>query len=450
MTQQAAMTRVVVLGGGIAGLTTALALARRGASVDVLEQDRSPAPFGRRGAAGWLRPGVPQAPHAHVFGPDCPQLLAAELPDVLSLLLAAGAREIPLPGSGPALAMRRPLFDWVLRRAAEREPGVRVHDGTPATGLRFEGSRLTGVRVPGGVLATTVAVDATGADGPVAGWLAGAESRCHSGVGKPHSRAVRQPRPPGDDDPRWPDRATAYVSRCYALRWPGDPGELNLGAAAGGLLDGYSCRAVPGDNQTVTVTFGVPAGDLALGGGAVGAGALAGLREPASFQVAAELVPVIVDWVDPRSADPLTGVRVLDGWPARCRAAGQLPADLSGSPAGLVSVGDATAGRCPAPESGYGVARALAQALACAAALDGDRLAAAQAMAADRTTASRHDPDPRHDPAGGSGQASRHDPAGGPAPDGVPGPLPLLPGPDAGELAEQMARRAVPVLVGGR
>lgn len=357
--------RVVILGAGVAGLTTALALARGGVPVDVLERDRAAAPLGRRTAATWVRDGAPQVQHAHVFGSDFHQLLASELPDVLALLLAAGAREVPagdVAGTRLTLAMRRPLLDWVLRRVAEREPGVRVHCGTSVTSLRTDGSRLTGIVVGGGVLSTDLAVDATGSGTRTAGWLA------DLGYGTHADRADRRP-------------TTTYYSRCYAVRWPEQPGPVDFRVPAGGGFDGYTCRAAPGDNNTFTVTFGIPdAGDdhaddpteePANDPGA----AISALRMPDGFQAAAERLPLISDWVDPRSADPLTGIAVLrerrspgaGGSPAAARRPSS-PAAAAPLP-GLVAVGDA---RGPAdPDAGDGVARAMAQGLACASAIVG-------------------------------------------------------------------------------
>ncbi|HTK66768.1 MAG TPA: FAD-dependent oxidoreductase [Pseudonocardia sp.] len=351
--------RAVILGAGVAGLTTALALARGGVPVDVLERDRAQAPLGRRSAATWVREGAPQVQHAHVFGPDFHRLLARELPDVLALLLAAGAHEFSVgshdlpaaelsapghssggsPGPGSALALRRPLLDWVLRRVAEREPGVRVHCGTPATGLRTDGSRLTGVLVEGGVLAADLAVDATGSRTRTAAWLADLGYSCAHPV---------TPDPPA---------STTYYSRCYSRRWPGDPGAVDFGAALGGGFDGYQCRAVPGDNDTFTVTFGIP--DASVDAAAVPSA----LRMPQGFQAAAEHVPLIADWVDPRTADPLTGVAVLKDWPP---PGGRGVPDLASLP-GLVAVGDARGASDPAAADGVTVA--MAQGLACASAI---------------------------------------------------------------------------------
>ena len=391
---------VVVIGAGVSGLTTAIGLARRGVPVHVLERDRTPAPHGRRGAGGWYRDSAPQAGQGHVFPPGCYQLLADELPDVLARLLELGARELPVSGGsggsgGVALAVRRPLFDWMLRRVAEREPGVLVHGGLAATGLRASGGRLSGVQVRDGVVPADLAVDATGAHGPVPGWLDELE---HRDAGP----RVAEPRRPGDSAPAGDGmRAEASVgagdgegagdgvrsgdivragdgvpagadhyTRSYVLHWPdaGDPGELNLGGlAAGGDFGGYSCRVVPADNHTFTVTFTVAAG--ALGSpptgqtGSAPAGplepGLAGLCDPESFQAAALGLSRVGEWVDAAVAEPLTGVTVLSVPAARhgrAKDSARLP--------GLLAVGDAL--RTGDPVWCSGLAVALASGLACA------------------------------------------------------------------------------------
>jgi len=353
--------KVLVLGAGVAGLTTAIALSRRGIAVDVLERDRPRAPSGRRAAGSWYRDGVPHAGQGHVFSPRCHRLLAEELPDVLEQLVRHGARELAVGRSagrwdgpeaasaGTALAVRRPMFDWVLRRIAEREPALRVHSGVAATGLRTGGGRLSGVLVGGGVLATELAVDATGAFGPVAGWLDDLGQRPWS----------MEPRP----DPDARAAAADYFTRSYALHCPDElPGELNLGLAAGGDFGGYSCRVVPADNNTFTVMFTVPAGpsgsDSGSDGTPVGSG-LAALATPDGFQLAASRIPQVAGWVDPAAAEPLSGVTALRLPPVRRGGA----ADVARLP-GLVAVGDALHTGDPVWCSG--VAVALASGLACA------------------------------------------------------------------------------------
>ncbi|MDT7556664.1 MAG: hypothetical protein QOI68_1134 [Pseudonocardiales bacterium] len=352
-------SRALVLGAGVAGLTTAIALARRGVPVDVLERDAATAPSGRRGAGSWYRDGAPHAGQGHVFSPKSHQVLADELPDVLRQLLELGAREWsvgPSAGrwdgptsaeSGTALAVRRPVFDWVLRRVAEREPLLRVHSGAAATGLQTSGGRLSGVRVGRVVVPADFAVDATGAFGPVSSWL--------DDLGHPR---LAEPRADPDTAPTGAD----FYTRCYALHWPGEPGELNLGLAAGGDFGDYSCRVVPADNNTFTVMFTVPAG--APNG--AGESRLAPLSSPDGFQAAASSIPAIADWVDPAAAEPITGVTSLRLPPVRrggASAVSRLP--------GLVAVGDALHTGDPVWCSGMAVA--LASGLACASAVSAAR-----------------------------------------------------------------------------
>ena len=59
--------RIIVVGGGIAGLGTALACARDGHEVIVLERDDTPMPADADAAFAWERTGAPQVRHSHAF-----------------------------------------------------------------------------------------------------------------------------------------------------------------------------------------------------------------------------------------------------------------------------------------------------------------------------------------------------------------------------------------------
>ena len=159
--------RVVIAGAGIAGLTTALALARDGHAVTVVERDLTAMPATADDAfSAWARRGAPQVRHSHAFLARLRNLLQDRAPDVLEHLLAAGATEIrftdhlpetltdhaPRPGDDElvALACRRTTFEWVLRERALSRPGVALRDGVDVVGLDVTGGtrpRVVGARV---------------------------------------------------------------------------------------------------------------------------------------------------------------------------------------------------------------------------------------------------------------------------------------------------------------
>ncbi|HEY5011861.1 MAG TPA: FAD-dependent oxidoreductase, partial [Acidimicrobiia bacterium] len=264
--------RVVIAGAGIAGLAGALALARDGHTVTVVERDATPMPASADAAfSEWARSGAPQVRHSHAFLARLRNLLADRAPDVLERLLAAGATEIrftehlpetltdrsPRPGDDQlvALACRRTTFEWVLRRCVLECPGVALRDGVEITGIEIArdpgsgagaGARVIGARVRGvageDVLPADLFVDATGPRGGSDRWLADA------GVVEPAAEVH--------------ESGIVYLSRFYRLR-PGAEMPVGEGPIAGDL--GHLKFAVfVGDNRTFSVTLAVPADDRAL------------------------------------------------------------------------------------------------------------------------------------------------------------------------------------------
>ncbi|MEM1231830.1 MAG: FAD-dependent oxidoreductase [Pseudomonadota bacterium] len=157
MTTTSANTeRAVVLGGGIAGLCTALALASRGLEVQVLERDPPP-PEGDAEQAfhAWPRRGAAQFRHPHAFlGLMC-NLLQDNYPDLLDAFYAAGARRLdfqemlsaeledryrPAPGDERlwVLLCRRATIETVLRRYVSALPNVTITTGIHIDGLVTE------------------------------------------------------------------------------------------------------------------------------------------------------------------------------------------------------------------------------------------------------------------------------------------------------------------------
>src|SRR4051812_38229482 len=171
-------------------------LARDGHSVTVLERDPAPVPDDSTGAwDGWDRAGVAQFRQAHFIQARSRQVLAAELPDILDALEAAGALRLdplsrlpasiadrePRPGDERLVTTTapRPLLEHVLARTSEEQPGAEVRRGVAVSALetRRAGGRLqvTGVRDQDGrLLPADLVVDVMGRRSLLPGLLADA------------------------------------------------------------------------------------------------------------------------------------------------------------------------------------------------------------------------------------------------------------------------------------
>ena len=143
--------QVAVIGGGVSGLGSALALARQGHDVVVFERDDTPMPESADEAFEWDRRGAPQVRHSHAFLARLRNMLHDDYPDVYAAVLAEGATEMRFGEDLPPtitnferqpsddelvmLACRRTTFEWVLRRFALAEGRVRFRTGVAVDGL---------------------------------------------------------------------------------------------------------------------------------------------------------------------------------------------------------------------------------------------------------------------------------------------------------------------------
>ncbi|QJY49069.1 FAD-dependent oxidoreductase [Pseudonocardia broussonetiae] len=310
--------RTVIAGAGPTGLFAAIALARRGHAVTVVDRDPGPRPDGT-----WERAGVMQFHHPHGFRNQVVDALAAEMPEVLDALVAAGAERVTLPDRSMAtgLRCRRTVFERVLRAAARAEPGVALQRGHAQEVLRHRG-RAAGLRVDGRRVEADLVLDASGRSGRL-------------------GRGLRE-RPQGGDC------GVAYVSREYRLRPGVEFGPMENPSAAGALYPGYGALAFPHDNGVFSVLV-LRSGDdreLAL------------LRDRRAFEAAAAAIPLLAAWTDPGRAEPvgpvLPGGRLHNTWSGQLDADGEVPLT------GLVFVGDTVCTTNPA--AGRGIALALVQA----------------------------------------------------------------------------------------
>ena len=311
--------RAVVAGAGPTGLYAAIALARRGHEITVIDRDRGPG-----GDPWWDRRGVMQFHHPHHFRQQVIDALLAEMPEVRDGLLAAGAEPATVPGQPGlpgGLHCRRQTFERVLRSAAEAEPRVMLRTAHVDEVCR-EAGRATGVRAAGHRVDADLVIDASGRAGRL-------------------TRALRAPAEGGDC-------GISYVSRQYRLL-PG-VGEGPFNAPFGVILvyPGYLAAAFLHDNRIASALIARASADRRL----------AGLRTQAAFEAAVRAIPALAGWVGPGRARPLTpvlpGGRLYNSYRGQLNDAGQV------APDGLIYAGDSVCTTNPA--AGRGVTTSLLQA----------------------------------------------------------------------------------------
>ena len=176
--------RVLVIGAGIGGLCTALALASPQRELILLERDPAPPAGDAEGAfADWARRGVGHLRHSHAFLARLRLILRDEHPRLLADLLEAGCRELGFEqtlsddlktGYRPqavdkdfvVLTSRRTTLELVIRRYVEQLANVEIRSEVFVTGLKLDPGtplRVTGVTVEKGPdLRADLVVDAAG------------------------------------------------------------------------------------------------------------------------------------------------------------------------------------------------------------------------------------------------------------------------------------------------
>ena len=295
---------ILVAGAGIAGLNAAMALARPGRSVVVLDRDPAPPDLDPDTAFyDWERKGVTQLRHSHVFLGRLVKLIREHHPRLWEALLAAGAREFKfgeaLPPSLAAryaykkgdedmsfLFSRRSTLELVMRRYAQSLPGITFIPNAgirgPVVERRGTTVAVTGLRVTIGdteerVIDADAVVDATGRETQFPEWLE------PFGV-----RLDPDPRPAG----------ILYFTRHYRLRdgqdepsRDGPPGNGDLGYIKFGVF--------AADNRHFSLTLAVPEIESEL---------RTAIMRPEIFDRACAAMPGAARWTDPARAEPVTKV----------------------------------------------------------------------------------------------------------------------------------------------
>ena len=342
-----------MLGGGVAGLAASIALGREGHRVSVVERDDLT--VGEALASlDWRRAGIPHFQQPHAFTPRGRSEMRRTFPDVFDALIDAGAWDLDLrpklrgdlrPDDDDLafLAVRRPLIEWALRRAARAEVGITLLDQTTAHDLVVSrrangGLRVRGVRTSAGRLEADLVVDAMGRRSPARGWVAAAGGD------------------PGDV--RSSDCAILYYCRYYRVR---DGVELPDGPwipSPRGDLGYAAFSTFPGDNRTFCALVATPPADRAL----------KVLRDRHAFEAAIAMMPALDAWTNGDTSEPITDVLPM-GSLQNTIVAG--PAD-GDSAIGLIGVGDAICHTDPVASLGLSFALIHARHLAAAVRDHGD------------------------------------------------------------------------------
>ena len=144
---------VTIVGSGICGMFTGLALDRRGFDVTVIERDIPPPDCSANEAFfSWARRGVAQFRHPHAFlGLMC-SVLEENYPDLLEHFFEAGARKVSFEDSVPdhlksqyqpepgdekmwVLMCRRATMETVLRKYVTQTSSVTIRNQISVTGI---------------------------------------------------------------------------------------------------------------------------------------------------------------------------------------------------------------------------------------------------------------------------------------------------------------------------
>ncbi|MCB1646717.1 MAG: FAD-dependent monooxygenase [Pseudomonadales bacterium] len=169
MNQVSKQENIAIIGAGICGLCTALALTRAGHQVTIYERDVPPPDGGADEAFfEWKRRGAAQFRHPHAFLSLMCNILQDNYPDLMEAFWQAGARKVtfedmlpdelqasyrPEPGDERLwlLMCRRATIETVLRRYAEQQPGISINNSANVIGIEAENVdgviHMQGIRV---------------------------------------------------------------------------------------------------------------------------------------------------------------------------------------------------------------------------------------------------------------------------------------------------------------
>ena len=340
------MASILVVGGGMGGLPTAMLLARDGHDVTVLERDPAPPPAsGDEAWDQWERRGINQFRMIHYFLPRFREIAEAELPEAVEALDADGVLRYNPIALAPesltggvrkgderfeAMTGRRPMVEAAFARTAESTPNLTIRRGVAVKGLLTGEPALDGVPHVVGVVTDTgeemradLVVDATGRRSPLPSLL----------------EAIGAVAPEEEVE----DSGFMYYGRYFRSRDGSQP------PAFGPLLQHYdsvSMLTLPADNGTWGMGLVTAAGDVAL----------RAARDVDVWERVIASYPLIAHWLE---GDPITDIQLMAKIEDRHRG---FVVDGRPVATGLAAVADSWA--CTNPAVGRGVTIGLIHAQA--------------------------------------------------------------------------------------
>ncbi len=325
---------VLVVGAGIAGLCSALALGPTGRQVTLVERD-APPPEGDADAAfrDWKRTGVGHLRQSHAFLARLSLLLKADHPRLLEDLAAFGVRELPFEAmlteaqrkdyrAEPTdadltiITSRRTTLELVMRRYVETLPNVTIRSGvfarrlitrTDADGaLKVVG--LAGETSEGPIeLHADIVLDAAGKGGDFVDQLVA------------EGAAVRETSE---------SAGILYFTRHYRLK-PGCSEPPRIGnPPPNGDLGFLKFGVFPADNGCFSITMCAPEIEYEIRKAIV---------NPDVFQAMTTMLPGLRPWTDPALSEPTTKVFGMGDLQARWR---DLVVDGKPAAHGYFAIGD--------------------------------------------------------------------------------------------------------------
>jgi 2-polyprenyl-6-methoxyphenol hydroxylase-like FAD-dependent oxidoreductase len=336
------MSKILICGGGIVGLSAATMLARDGHNVTVVEGDAAKAPLTWDAAwQSWDRPGVAQFRQPHNLSSRFRMISDQEFPGLTDRLFSSGCVWVDLVDDhslppkvkdraarlGDAalrfVTGRRPVVEATVVAIAAAEPGVEILRGVRVRDLVTGRSAIAGVphvvgaRTDSGeVLRADLVVDAMGRKSLACRWIV------EAGGLSPHEEAE-------DCNFIYYTRYFSGAKRPQRIGRPQNPMGL------------FTIITLDGDNDTWSIILHTAANNKAM----------KALRDPATFDRVVGACPRQAHWLDGK---PITPVMPMAGVLDRYRRFA-----VKGRPVitGFAAVGDAWA--CTNPSAGRGLSVGL-------------------------------------------------------------------------------------------